>query len=345
MWRFPHGDKPIGTRVTGPALSRDSPTLYLAADEFGTTLRCARAAYYYRRAYAGGDDDSGVSAGGLRRRRGPRHRTRGPVAPPVRGRRALHGRAPAGRVRPPARPRAQGRQRGAVDAVGRPGDGQRRGRGHRRALAHLVHRHGRSPGGAAVRHPARADGAFARAAAAVEGRAARRRLPGVVVGGAHGGRGRRRRDRGQLGHARGRAAASIRRWTPTGCTWSATGSTPRSGIRPGPTRISPRSTDLGVDPDAADRGVRRPDHPAEGRGAPGRRGAPVRARGAAGAVRRRARHPGDRRRGDRGGANSCPRRAPACSGCGRCCRSRRFAKYSRRQRFSCARRCTSHWGS
>ena len=39
------------------------------------------------------------------------------------------------------------------------------------------------------------------------------------------------------------------------------------------------------------------------------------------------------------------RRAPACSGCGRCCRSTRSAKYSRQQQFSCARRCTSRWAS
>ena len=57
-------------------------------------------------------------------------------------------------------------------------------------------------------------------------------------------------------------------------------------------------------PDAAHRGVRRPHHAAEGRRPPGRRRAPLRARRAAGAVRGRAGHPGDRRRGGRrrGGA-------------------------------------------
>ena len=55
----------------------------------------------------------------------------------------------------------------------------------------------------------------------------------------------------------------------------------------------------GVDPDAADRRVRRADHPAEGRRPPDRRGAPDRSRGAARAVRGRAGHAGDRR-GDRG---------------------------------------------
>ena len=130
----------------------------------------------------------------------------------------------------PARPGAQGRQPGAGDAVGRPGDGQRRRHRDRGALAHLVHRAGRAPGRAAVRHPACADRALARADAAVEGRTARRRLPHLVVGGAHRGRGGRRRDRRQLRYARRRAAAPTRRWTPTGCTWCATGSTPTSGI-------------------------------------------------------------------------------------------------------------------
>ena len=48
---------------------------------------------------------------------------------------------------------------------------------------------------------ARADRAFAGAVAAVEGRAARRRLPDLVVGRADRGQRRRRGDRGQLGHA------------------------------------------------------------------------------------------------------------------------------------------------
>ncbi len=80
------------------------------------------------------------------------------------------------------------------------------GVGDGRALAHLVHRAGRSPRRAAARRSPRADRAFAGADAAVEGRTARRRLPGVVVGGAHRGRGRRRRHRGQLRHARRRAS-------------------------------------------------------------------------------------------------------------------------------------------
>ena len=55
-------------------------------------------------------------------------------------------------------------------------------------------------------------------------------------------------------------------------------------------------------PEPADRGVRRADHPAEGRRPPGGGRTPVQPRGAVGAVRRRARHPGDRRgSADRGG--------------------------------------------
>ena len=53
-------------------------------------------------------------------------------------------------------------------------------------------------------------------------------------------------------------------------------------------------------PGRADRLVRRPDHPAEGRRPPGRRDPPVRPGRPAGAVRGRPGHPGDRRR-DRGG--------------------------------------------
>ena len=60
-------------------------------------------------------------------------------------------------------------------------------------------------------------------------------------------------------------------------------------------------------PGPPDRRVRRTDHPAEGRRAPGRGGAPVRPRDAAGAVRGRAGHPGDRRGGDRGGAGALAR--------------------------------------
>ena len=58
----------------------------------------------------------------------------------------------------------------------------------------------------ALRRPARVDRALAGAVAAVEGRAARRRLPDLVVGGAERGDRRGRRHRRQLGHARRRVA-------------------------------------------------------------------------------------------------------------------------------------------
>ena len=172
---------------------------------------------------------------------------------------------------------AQGRQPGADDAVRGPRHGQR-GRGrHGRALAHLVHRAGRPPGRAAVRHPARADRAFAGTDAAVEGRATRRRLPGVVVGGAHRGRGRRCGDRGQLGHARRRAAHLSRAGSQPG----ARGAQRHRHRRLVSGRAAARRLGAGRPrrrPGPPDRGVRRPDHPAEGRRAPGRRRAPLRAR-------------------------------------------------------------------
>ena len=98
-------------------------------------------------------------------------------------------------------------------------------------------------------------------------------------------------------------------------------------------------------PGPSDRRVRRADHPAEGCRSPDRRSAQVRARGAAGALRGRAGHPGDRRGGDRRGAASWPAPAPACSGSGKCWPSARFAKFSRLQQFSYAHRCMNHWAS
>ena len=97
-------------------------------------------------------------------------------------------------------------------------------------------------------------------------------------------------------------------------------------------------------PGPADRRLRRPDHPAEGRRSPGRGGAPVRPRGAAGAVR---------------GAPDTPEiAAEVAAAVEQLAAARtgvfwvremlptgRFAKYFRRQQFSCARRCTSRWAS
>ena len=104
---------------------------------------------------------------------------------------------------------------GAARDVDRPVDGRRR-RGRRaRALAHLVRQPRGAPGQAHLRHPARRDGALARAAAPVEGRAARRRLRAVELVRADRARGRRRGDRGLGGdearRARGLPGARSRR--------------------------------------------------------------------------------------------------------------------------------------
>ena len=144
--------------------------------------------------------------------------------------------------------------------------------------------------GADARHPARRQRPLPRADAAVEGRAARRRLRPVELGGADGVRGRRRDRRGERGDAR-RRAAQLSGGRP--------GARPRRAQRhrhhavvpdrqprPGPrARRRPRP---------AERDLRRPDHPPEGPAAlPPRRGRAA-ARRAARAVRRRARHPRDR---------------------------------------------------
>ena len=76
-------------------------------------------------------------------------------------------------------------------------------RGRRRgAQPHLVRELRRTPRVAAARHPAHRDRAQSRAAAAVEGRAARRRVRGVELHREDGLRGCRRDRGGQRGHAR-----------------------------------------------------------------------------------------------------------------------------------------------
>ena len=126
-------------------------------------------------------------------------------------------------------------------------------------------------------------------------------------------------------------------------TSCAMGSTPTCGIPPSRARrICARRA--GCRPRQTDRRVRRTDHPAERRGAPGRGRAPfdpevqlVLCAGAPTPPRSRPRSPKPCR--------TCRAPAAACSGCGRCCRSARSAKYSRLQQFSCARRCTNRWAS
>ena len=133
-----------------------------------------------------------------------------------------------------------------------------------------------------------------RADAAVEGRAARRRLPGVVVGREDRLRGGGCRHRGQRRHARGHPAVATRRSTPTGSRWCTTASTPSCG---GAERDEDVVRRHGVDPD-------RPSVIFVGRitrqkGLPYllRAAAAAAARGAARAARRRPRHPGDQGRG------------------------------------------------
>ena len=115
-------------------------------------------------------------------------------------RRALPRRAPAGRHRLlRGRSPAGRRQRRPADPGRRPRHGGGRGRRRPGPLPHLVHQPRRPPGQAPVRHPPRPHLPLAGAAAALEGRAARRRLPAVVVGRAHRLRGGRRRDRREPG--------------------------------------------------------------------------------------------------------------------------------------------------
>ena len=192
------------------------------------------------------------------------------------------------------------------------------------AGAELVHSHtwyaGLAGHVASMLHgdAARVDRAQPRAAAPVEGRAARRRLRAELVGRAHRSRGRGRRRRRQRRRCAATSCAATRPSTPTGCTWCTTGSTPTSGRR----CTSPTgSAALGVDPD-------RPSVVFVGRvtrqkGLPHllRAAAATAPGGPAGAVRRRPRHPGDRRRGRRAWSPSCAPHATAWSGSGRCCRA------------------------
>ena len=215
------------------------------------------------------------------------------------------------RARPPlarCQPRARHLRR-------RPRDGRRRRWVRPRPLAHVVRQPGRPPGQAAVRHPPRGHVALARAVAAVEGRAARRRLRPVVVGRAHGLRGGRRGDRRQRG-VQGRRPGRLPGARP-GCG-------PRRPQRHRHRAVPPGARDRRAGPPRArsrppDRVVRRPHHPPEGRGAPAARRARRRPPGATAAAGRRRRHAGaggrDRRRRRRPAGRSrrrVPRRrAPA----------------------------------
>ena len=152
--------------------------------------------------------DARVPAGRLRRRGCPRRVPRPRAGAARRRDRPLLGRAAAGRRRAAGRrARAVGRRsparapaaRGAAGGVDRPDDGGRRRGRHARPQPHLVREPRRPPGEADVRR-SRTSRTVAqpRAAAPVEGRAARRRLRGLVLLRADGARGRGR-DRRRLG--------------------------------------------------------------------------------------------------------------------------------------------------
>ena len=153
-----------------------------------------------------------VPAGGLRRRgrarRVPHPRARAPRGRdrPLLGRRPRRRRPAGGRATGLGRARRAGAAPGrAAGGLDRPRDGRRRrGRRHR-PQPHVVHEPRRPPGAAALRHPARRDGAQPRAAASVEGRAARRRLRALLLLRADRARGGRRDHRGLGGDAARRA--------------------------------------------------------------------------------------------------------------------------------------------
>ena len=240
-------------------------------------------------------------------------------------------------------PRLAGANAALSDPLRRPVDGG----GGRPDAVDLVHSHtwyanmAGHLAEAAVRRPARRHRALAGAAAAVEGRAARRRLPGLVLGRAHGVRGRRRGRRGEPPAWPTTCSRRTRRVDPARVHVIHNGiDTELLPARPGHRR--PRAARRRPRP-ALPR-VRRPDHPAEGRAAPAARRAAARPVGPAGAARRRRGHPGAQGRDRRRRSPSCAPRATASSWSPRCCRARRSARCSPTPRSSAARRSTSRSG-
>ena len=198
----------------------------------------------------------------------------------------------AGTTGPEHRPALRRRRRRV-----RPQPGHVEGQPRRRyrPLPHLVHRHGRPAGRQAVGRALRADHPFARTAAPLEGRAVGQRLSPQRLDGAHGHRAGRRRDR--------RLAAK----PATTCCASSTSppeQSPRHLQRHRPRRVPEDRRHrcpgaLRRRPGPALRALRGPHHPPEGDHPPGQRH-PAHRPGVAGrALRRRARHPGDRARDGR----------------------------------------------
>ena len=184
--------------------------------------------------------------------------------------RALLRRRPARAAASAHRPweAARAANAGARGGVGRPGDGRRRRGRAARPQPHLVREPRRPPREAPARDPARRDGAQPRAAAAVEGRAARRRLRRLVAGAS----GRRSRRPTRSSPSR----PSMRR-DLLGCYPAVDPervSVIDNGIDTEEYRPDP-GTDVARAvrrrPGAALRRLRRPDHAAEGADLPARR--------------------------------------------------------------------------
>ena len=135
-------------------------------------------------------------------------------------------------------------------------------------LAHLVREPGRPPGRHALRHPARDDDALAGGPASVEGRAAGRRVHGLVLVRADGG-GLGRRGGGRLGRHAGRHPGRL----PRNSGRTGAGNPQRHRHQRVPARSADRGTDpLWRRPGPPLRDLRRPHHPAEGRARPAPRG-------------------------------------------------------------------------
>ncbi|CMP96285.1 Uncharacterised protein [Mycobacterium tuberculosis] len=299
---------------------------------------------HYGAGYAGGDVDSGIPTGGLRWSRGTCHRTGCLPTPAVRGRRALHGRTPPGRICLSARPEARQRQRGAVHLVRGPGDGQCRQRGHRRAFTHLVHRSGGASGRDTLRHPACFDRTFARTVAAMEEGATRRRLPGIDMGRADRGAGRQRGHCGQFCNAQRHVAGLSQPGSEPGARHPERDrhrdvvSGRARAYRVGAGRARGRS-------EPAHGGVRRANHPAKGSRPPGNSRAPIQIGRTASALRGCCGHAGSSRRSARRGGRTGPQSHWRVFDPKTGLPSDNYEKYFRQQQFSCARRCTSRWVS
>ena len=192
------------------------------------------------------------------------------------------------------------RERRDPDDGNRPRDRLGCRRRRRRAQPHLVRELRRPPVLDAARHPAHRDRPQPRAAEAVEGRAARRRLRRFELGredrlrvGRRGGgreRGHARRHPAQLPLARSRQGARDLQRHRRGCLGSGRGCRRPRGRGHRPLQ-------------AVDR-LRRSHHASEGPPVPAARGGAAAPGRAARALRRRPRHSADHGRGGGGGAEA-----------------------------------------